>query len=70
MVKKKSRAGAVFILFIIGSALLFGLYQEQVFPMPLIIFGICFGVLVLVCIYLLMPSESKEYTIYIKRWKK
>ena len=63
MSKKKSRVGSVFLLFIIASALLYIVYQEQLIPMPLILFAICFTVIVLVCILLLMPSGG-EFTVY------
>lgn len=64
------RAGAVLLFFIIAILLLYKIYQDQLLPMPLMIFGVFLALIVLISIYWLMPSEKKEFTVIpIKRRK-
>jgi hypothetical protein len=68
--KYNPRAGGVLLFFIISTLILYKIYQDQLLPMPLLIFGIFLALIVLVSVYWLLPPETKEFKVIpIKRRK-
>jgi hypothetical protein len=66
--RKKPKTGAVILFFIIATAILYYIYQKQLVPMPLLIFGIFFALIISISIYMLLSSEPKEFRVIpIKR---